>query len=160
MNRHRRSPLRAGFLGLIVLLLSLQACKTELEVQSREKFTYFRLDEFDRLRNFFLDDLTKQPEMRGLSHNEFTLRLLSRMVYPPQARANGTEGRVELYFVVEPDGNLLEPVIYTDIGDGCGERAKQALEETLEEVRFSGGEYRGQPYDIAVKIGLDFSLRD
>jgi TonB family protein len=53
--------------------------------------------------------------------------IYSTIAYPDSARAHGTEGRVVLQFVVTKDGQVADPEILKDIGDGCGEEALRAL---------------------------------
>ncbi len=53
--------------------------------------------------------------------------IYSVITYPDSARANRTEGRVVLQFVVTKNGRVAAPTILKDIGDGCGEEALRAL---------------------------------
>ena len=43
--------------------------------------------------------------------------------YPKEAKENGIQGEVKIFFTVDTDGNIIDEKIAKDIGGGCGEEA-------------------------------------
>lgn len=77
------------------------------------------------------------------------------VVYPTQAREAGIEGTVYIQFVVEADGSISNVVIQRDIGAGCGENAKAAVERM---PRWKPAKQRKRPVASYFILPVEFKL--
>lgn len=76
--------------------------------------------------------------------------------YPEMARRANIEGTVHLQFIVDENGNVVDPVVVRGIGGGCDEAALEAVRQ----VRFHPGVQRGRPVKVRYSIPVRFRLRD
>ena len=60
------------------------------------------------------------------------------IIYPQQARMNGTEGRVILGYVFTKECEAKEMYLFKDIGDGCGQALINAIKEVFRKLRELG----------------------
>lgn len=74
--------------------------------------------------------------------------------YPEMARRAGVEGRVVVQFLVNKEGDVIDPFIIRSIGAGADEAAIEAIER----VRFKPGVQRGQPVDVLMVLPIVFRL--
>lgn len=82
--------------------------------------------------------------------------LYNQIEYPRNAVKAGIEGRVFIQFVVDPDGNVVDPTILRDIGAGCGEAAIEAIRE----VKFEPGRMNGQKVYVQFSLPVRFKLEN
>ncbi len=84
------------------------------------------------------------------------LRALSRQInYPESARRAGTEGEVLVSFVVDEQGNVVNPKIEQGIGGGCDEEALRVIRL----ARFIPGQQKdGVPVKVRIAIPIQFKL--
>lgn len=75
--------------------------------------------------------------------------------YPEVARKAGVEGRVFVQFVVDEEGNVVDPVVTRGIGAGLDEVALEAVANT----KFRPGRQRGKPVPVKMSLSIRFSLR-
>lgn len=101
-----------------------------------------------------VQDIQKEPEFPGGIQELY--RYLNRtVIYPEQAKENGTEGHVIVAFIVEKDGSISNVNIVCEIGDGCGASAKRAIERM---PKWSPGEANGHPVRVWYTIPYRFFL--
>jgi TonB family protein len=81
--------------------------------------------------------------------------IYNHLEYPSQARANLTEGSVDIWIRIKPDGTVDEVIIKSDIGDGCGEAAAEAVRKATEGVPF---EPTGLSFDLYGALKIYFEL--
>ena len=81
------------------------------------------------------------------------------LVYPPEARQLGIEGRVFVEFVVEKDGSLTNIKVIKGLGAGCDEAAVKAVAETQKLVQWTPGTHRGKPVRQRFTLPVSFKLR-
>ena len=87
--------------------------------------------------------------------------IYSTIVYPDSARAHGTVGRVVLQFVVTKNGQVSDPKILKDIGDGCGEEALRALKLMQERnVIWKPGKKDGQAVSVQYTLPVKFKIEE
>lgn len=93
----------------------------------------------------------------GLLPNESEgLRLLqSRIQYPELARRAGIEGTVFVQFVVDEEGNVVDPVCVRDPGGNTCEEALRAVRDS----KFKPGRQRGKPVKVRFSLPVKFRLR-
>jgi protein TonB len=80
--------------------------------------------------------------------------LQSRIVYPEIARLAGIEGRVMVQFVIDEQGNVLNPIVIRGIGGGCDEAAVDAVKK----AKFIPGMQRGRPVKVRYTLPVTFRL--
>tara|TARA_R110000868_G_scaffold304437_27_gene565498 strand:+ start:8018 stop:8680 length:663 start_codon:yes stop_codon:yes gene_type:complete len=78
-----------------------------------------------------------------------------RIKYPEMARKAGIEGRVIIQFVVNKDGNIVNPRVVRGIGGGCDEAALDALKG----AKFKPGRQRGVPVNVSYSLPISFTLK-
>ncbi len=80
--------------------------------------------------------------------------ILSRLEYPAQARANGTEGYVVVGMAVDRHGRVRNAEVVRGLEDGCNEAALDVLRQT----RFVPGQKEGQIVPVKMMILVPFFL--
>jgi len=78
-----------------------------------------------------------------------------RIKYPEIAKKAGVEGRVTVQFVVNEQGNVVDPMVLRGIGAGCDEEAIRAVTE----AKFKPGKQRGRPVRVLMSLPINFKLR-
>ena len=81
--------------------------------------------------------------------------LQKEIEYPEMARQAGVNGRVFVQFVVNEEGNVIEPVVLRGIGGGCDEEAVRVIKM----AKFKPGRQRGKPVRVRMVIPVLFELR-
>ena len=74
--------------------------------------------------------------------------------YPHIAKKAGIEGRVFIQFVVDTNGNVVDPVVVRGIGGGCDEEAVRAVSQ----AKFKPGKQRGQTVKVKMSVPVTFKL--
>lgn len=78
-----------------------------------------------------------------------------QIVYPEMAKKAGVEGRVIVQFVVDEQGNVLDPQVVRGLGAGLDEEALRAVRQ----AKFTPGQQRGQPVKVRMSLPITFRLR-
>lgn len=76
--------------------------------------------------------------------------------YPEAARHRGIEGRLVLFFVVEPDGRPSNISVGKSLHPLCDSAAVQALRQTV----FIPGHHNGKPVRVRMRLPVSFQLLD
>lgn len=79
----------------------------------------------------------------------------SNIRYPEIARKAGVEGRVFVQFVVDEQGNVVDPVVTRGLGAGLDEEAIRAVSQ----AQFTPGKQRGAPVRVRMSLPITFRLR-
>lgn len=74
--------------------------------------------------------------------------------YPAIAKKAGIEGRVFIQFVVDKNGDVVNPVVVRGIGGGCDEEAVRAVSQ----AKFKPGKQRGQTVSVKMSVPVTFKL--
>ena len=93
----------------------------------------------------------RMPEPRGGMQ-----AIYDRVRYPEIARKAGIEGRVVVQFIVDEQGNVVNPTVIRGIGGGCDEAAIAAVQG----VRFTPGMQRGRPVKVQFQLPIVFRLQN
>jgi beta-lactamase regulating signal transducer with metallopeptidase domain len=108
-----------------------------------------------------------QPEMVGGRE-----ALYDAIEYPAAARKAGAEGRVTVQFIVDKDGNVVDPLILKSAGTSRGDdnmaeapTTEHALlnEEALrviKQMKFKPGKQRGTPVNVKMSVPINFQRPD
>ena len=76
--------------------------------------------------------------------------------YPEMARKAGIEGRVYVKFIINEQGNVIDPKVVRGIGGGCDEAALDAVRK----AKFVPGMQRGRPVKVWYTIPIVFKLQN
>lgn len=92
----------------------------------------------------------EMPELIG------GLESLQRAItYPEIAKKAGVEGKVFVQFVVDENGNVVDPVVTRGIGAGCDEEALKAVRQ----AKFKPGKQRGKAVRVKMSLPITFRLK-
>ncbi|WP_217277448.1 energy transducer TonB [Pedobacter foliorum] len=100
------------------------------------------------------DFLNIPPQFRG-GMSGFATYLRDNLVYPRQARAKKTEGKVYVSFVVQGDGTITDVKAERGIGDGCDEAAVEVIKNS---PPWLPGVQNGKPVRVKYNIPITFTL--
>ncbi|MEO9884647.1 MAG: energy transducer TonB [Balneola sp.] len=89
------------------------------------------------------------PELKGGQAG-----LQKRVNYPQVAIRAGIEGRVTVQFVVNENGDVVNPRVIRGIGGGCDEEALRVVRS----AKFSPGMQRGRPVQVQMSLPILFKL--
>lgn len=78
-----------------------------------------------------------------------------RINYPEIAKKAGVEGRVIVQFVVNEQGDVVNPEVVRGIGAGCDEEAVRAVMQ----AKFLPGKQRGKPVRVKMSLPITFKLK-
>ncbi len=76
--------------------------------------------------------------------------------YPEIAKQAGVEGRVVVQFIIDENGNVIDPQVVQGVGAGLDEAAVEAIQQ----VEFEPGRQRGRPVAVQYTIPVNFRLED
>lgn len=76
--------------------------------------------------------------------------------YPEMALNAGIEGRVVVQFIIDEEGNVIEPFVVRGIGGGCDEEAVRAVSQ----AKFIPGKQRGKPVRVRYSLPVTFRLEN
>ncbi|MFY0685072.1 MAG: M56 family metallopeptidase [Balneola sp.] len=77
----------------------------------------------------------------------------SKVEYPPMAVRAGIEGRVTVQFIVDENGDVVNPKVIRGIGAGCDQEALRVVSQ----AKFKPGVQRGR--NVAVQMALPIIFR-
>lgn len=80
--------------------------------------------------------------------------LQEQIKYPELARKAGVEGMIVVQFVVDKQGNVVEPEVLRGIGAGCDQEAIRVVRQ----AKFNPGRQRGKPVRVKMSLPIRFSL--
>lgn len=106
------------------------------------------------------DDEEEEPEIFMIVEDMPELvgglaSIQSKIKYPEIAKKAGVEGRVFVQFVVNTDGNVVDPVVVRGIGAGCDEEAVRAVSQ----AKFKPGRQRGKAVPVKMSLPITFKLK-
>lgn len=76
--------------------------------------------------------------------------------YPQLARETGTQGRVYISFIVEPDGSISHVELLRGIGAGCDEEAMRVVKAM---PKWSPGRQCGKAVRVVYNLPVNFKLQ-
>jgi len=101
-----------------------------------------------------LDTLPKPVYTRN--DMNFTDFMIENLKYPDAAKKQGVQGTVELFFVVEPSGNISNFKVEKSVGAGCSEEALRLLKL----LSWFPGIKNGKAVRTAMSLNITFNLDD
>jgi len=154
------NTLKITFIAILVLL-ALTACQKGIstgpegisEANLKEQWAQMKL-ELDKNplpdENDIFTVVEQPPVIKGGIQKLATL-----IKYPDEARKNNIEGRVFVQFVVDKNGQVLQPQVIRGIGHGCDEAALLAVSE----LEFEPGVQRDQKVAVRYSLPIVFKLQ-
>ncbi|MCF8364891.1 MAG: energy transducer TonB [Bacteroidales bacterium] len=82
--------------------------------------------------------------------------IIQNMKYPEEAKKRGVAGIVEMFFVIEPSGNISNLIIEKNVGAGCNEEAIRLAKL----LKWSPGIKDGFAVRTSMKLSITFNLED
>jgi protein TonB len=76
------------------------------------------------------------------------------ITYPDMAIKAGIEGKVIVQFIIDKDGNVVDPFVIRGIGGGCDKEALKAVSK----AKFIPGRQRGKPVMVRFSVPVSFRL--
>ncbi len=95
-------------------------------------------------------------EKRQCSNHAIVAFISNYLVYPETARNEEIEGSVYVSFVVDAEGDIIEPSILKDIGGGCGEASLAVIAQM---PKWEPGEENGARVAVKLNLPIQFSLK-
>lgn len=80
--------------------------------------------------------------------------LQRKVEYPKVAQQAGIEGRVVVQFIVDEQGNVVDPKVIRGIGGGCDQEALRVIKT----AEFRPGTQRGRPVKVQYTLPINFTL--
>ena len=97
-----------------------------------------------------------KPLFNGGNPNvEFAKYISRHLRYPEIAAENGVYGRVTLQFVIDENGNLVDPVIIRGVDPALD---AEALRVVLASPKWTPGRQRNRPVKISYTFPINFTL--
>lgn len=90
------------------------------------------------------------PELKGGMD-----AIYEHLKYPEIARQAGIEGRVVVRFIINEEGQVINPEVVRGIGGGCDEAAVTAVQQ----VEFTPGRQRGRAVRVRYSLPIVFRLQ-
>lgn len=97
----------------------------------------------------------KSKEKRKCSNDKLVEYLSAYLEYPEEAKSKSIEGIVFINFIVDENGNILNPSINRDIGGGCGAEAIRVLSAM---PKWEAGIEKGKPVKTKMSLPIRFFL--
>ncbi len=159
-GKQQKRPVRVQFTIPISFALPKEEKPMPAPAPKEEKISNEKMEIFSVVEEMprfpGCEDISGDEQQKKQCANRKMLEYLySKIKYPQEARANGTQGLVVIRFVVEKDGSIQEIDILRDPGDGCGEEAKRIIQTF---PRWIPGKMRGKPVRVYYNLPVRFKL--
>lgn len=103
------------------------------------------------------EDFRYNSDERRQCSNQSIIGFVSNyLVYPDAAKAEGIEGTVYVSFIVDLEGDIIEPSVLMDIGGGCGEAALEVIKQM---PKWEPGMNNGKVVAVKLNLPIQFSLK-
>lgn len=96
----------------------------------------------------------EMPSPKG-GYEAFYKFIGKNLVYPPQARSLGVEGKIYAQFVINEKGELIDIEIQKGIGAGCDEEVLRILKMA---PKWNPGKQRGKPVKVRTVLPIKFQM--
>ena len=104
------------------------------------------------------EKLRKGSDKKRKCSNETLVSFLAHNVeYPDSAKLAGTEGTVYVSFIINEEGNVTNPSIIRDIGNGCGNAAIDVVKKM---PKWEPGVHKGKKVKVKLNLPIHFYLKN
>jgi TonB family protein len=102
-------------------------------------------------------DITNDADKKRQCSNTKLVRFISQnLEYPIEAYTAEIEGTVYVSFIVDENGQVIQPTILMDIGGGCGEAALAVLNKM---PHWEAGIQNDKKVKVKLNLPIQFSLK-
>lgn len=104
--------------------------------------------------------IATDAEKKRCADEAMLIYIYDKLNYPAEAREQGVEGTVPVSFVVDVDGTLKYIEVVDDIGAGCGDAAKEIVENMNNEglLWIPGNGADGEKVKVRMTLVFKFKL--
>lgn len=81
--------------------------------------------------------------------------IVEKIVYPEGAKADKVEGRVLVQFVVDTNGDVVDPQVIKGVDSRLDEEALRVVRE----IKFVPGKHEGAPAKVKLTLPITFKLQ-
>ena len=174
---------------LILLLVFVNSCKKDLDTNGIDKqysdkmitpppppgnfkkgkmrqityvdgeVVFYTVDEMPRFNG--CEDIESLEDKMNCSTKKLFDYIYSHLQYPQEAKENNIEGKIVVRFIVNEEGKVQNVTILRDIGGGCGEAAKKAI-ESMNDLKqpWIPGVQNGKKVKVFFTMPIIFKLSD
>ena len=96
-------------------------------------------------------------ELKACADKEMLMFVYENIAYPKSARADKIEGIVVVQFIVDKNGNVVNPKILRSIGGGCDEEVLRIVDLM---PKWIPGKQRGQNVNVQFNLPVRFKIED
>ena len=173
MNRHSTNPwarLRVLLMlpAVAFAVIVASACKsdinTEMNVNTQDALpssVYFDIEEYEMEEADSIDEVfmvvEQMPEFPG-GTEALMEYLRSNIQYPERCKENKIQGRVLITFVVNKDGNIVDPAVVKSAGPAGVELDVEALRVISEMPAWTPGTQKGENVRVKFTVPVIFKL--
>ncbi|MFK7806243.1 MAG: TonB family protein [Saprospiraceae bacterium] len=105
------------------------------------------------------EDITNAEERKNCSRNKLLQFIYSNVKYPKEAQEAGVEGMVVVRFVIDQNGNVIQPEIIRSKSHGLDEAVLDVVDEMMNmEEKWIPGKQRGKKVKVAYNLPVKFKL--
>ncbi|MEL6865903.1 MAG: energy transducer TonB [Bacteroidota bacterium] len=101
------------------------------------------------------DNSMPKQHIRTCANKKMLEFIYSNLVYPPEAKAKGVEGKGVVRFIVNKNGAIINAQVVRPLGSGCDEAMLDVVEKM---PRWIPGTQRGRPVPVYFNLPIKFSL--
>ncbi|MBN1638588.1 MAG: energy transducer TonB [Ignavibacteriales bacterium] len=134
---------------LSFIFFSILGCESKENNKESEKFSE-QQSEQSEVDSTYLVAIDEQPTPVGGIN-----AILKYIVYPPEAKKNGIQGKVFIKAFVDENGDVVKTEVLKGIGAGCDEVAADAIKKT----KFIPGKHKGKNVKCQVVVPVHFVLQ-
>jgi len=116
---------------------------------------YQEVDEKPRYTGCEDQNLNKE-ELNKCASRKLLMDLYTNIKYPDAAKENGVEGTVIVKFTVTKEGDIANPVIMRNIGDGCGQEVLRVVKSMNK--KWVPGRLQGEAVNVEYTLPVKFKL--
>ena len=133
--------------------LTLEDTEIDLETEVAI-FEYKPTIEVEEEKTIFVA-VEEMPSFHGKGANSFLEWIGKNLLYPEIALENGIEGRVFVYFVVEPNGNVSNVRVLRGVDPALDAEAIRVVRAS---PKWYPGKQRGKPVRVGFTFPIQFKL--
>ena len=102
------------------------------------------------------NNVKQKPTFNGGGVNEFSRWLSSHLTYPESAREANIEGKVQVSFIVNADGRVIDVKVSKSVDPALDNAAVRVIKTS---PRWDPGKQNGEPVAVQMSIPVIFHLR-
>jgi len=106
--------------------------------------SYWSVGQSDSIQYPYLE-VCADKAINSCTAHRLYLYFSSQLKYPKLAKTNKTQGVVTVSFIITQDGKIIQLILNSDIGNGCGEEALRLFEHLKSsKIKWKAGKENGR----------------